>query len=83
MYGIPHGWGANILMWNTDVVKPAPDSWGAVFDANSPYKGKITAYDAPIYIADAALYLTKTQPDLGIKNPYALTRTSSTRRSLC
>jgi putative spermidine/putrescine transport system substrate-binding protein len=71
-YGIPHGRGANLLMYRTDVVKPAPTSWGAVFDANSPYKGKITAYDSPIYIADAALYLMKTQPDLGIKNPYAL-----------
>jgi putative spermidine/putrescine transport system substrate-binding protein len=71
-YGIPHGWGANLLMWNSDVVKPDPDSWGVVFDTNSPYKGKVTAYDAPIYIADAALYLMKTQPDLGIKNPYAL-----------
>ncbi|MFI5429401.1 extracellular solute-binding protein [Aeromicrobium sp. UC242_57] len=36
------------------------------------YKGKVTAYDSPIYIADAALYLMKHQPDLGIKNPYAL-----------
>lgn len=71
-YGIPHGWGANYLMWNTDVVKPDPDSWGAVFDANSPYKGKVTAYDAPIYIADAALYLMKTKPELGIKDPYSL-----------
>ena len=71
-YGIPHGWGANYLMWNTDVVKTAPDSWGAVFDANSPYKGKVTAYDAPIYIADAALYLMKTKPELKITNPYAL-----------
>ncbi len=71
-YGIPHGWGANLLMWNTDVVKPAPDSWGAVFDPSSPYKGKVTAYDAPIYIADAALYLMKTTPALGITNPYAL-----------
>ena len=32
----------------------------------------MTAYDSPIYIADAALYLMKTKPDLGIKNPYAL-----------
>src|SRR5215467_13096187 len=71
-YGIPHGRGANLLMYRTDVVNPAPTSWGAVFDANSPYKGKITAYDSPIYIADAALYLMKTKPDLGIKNPYAL-----------
>jgi putative spermidine/putrescine transport system substrate-binding protein len=72
MYGIPHGRGANLLMWRTDKVSPAPDSWGAVFDANSPYKGKVTAYDSPIYIADAALYLMKTKPDLGIKNPYEL-----------
>jgi putative spermidine/putrescine transport system substrate-binding protein len=72
MYGIPHGRGANLLMFRTDKVSPEPTSWGAVFDANSPYKGKITAYDSPIYIADAALYLMKTKPDLGIKNPYAL-----------
>ncbi|MGR6317980.1 ABC transporter substrate-binding protein [Micromonospora soli] len=71
-YGIPHGRGANLLMYRTDVVKPAPTSWDAVFDANSPYKGKITAYDSPIYLADAALYLMKHQPELGIKNPYAL-----------
>ena len=71
-YGVPHGRGANLLAYRTDIVKPAPTSWGAVFDANSPYKGKITAYDSPIYIADAALYLMKTKPELGIKYPYAL-----------
>jgi spermidine/putrescine-binding protein len=72
MYGAPHGYGANLLMWRTDDVKPAPTSWSAVFDAASPYKGKVTAYDDPIYIADAALYLKNTKPDLGIKNPYEL-----------
>jgi len=72
MYGIPHGWGANVLMWNPKVVTTPPTSWSAVFDANSPYKGKITAYDSPIYIADAALYLEKTKPELKITNPYAL-----------
>jgi len=72
MYGAPHGRGANLLMWRTDKVTPAPDSWGAVFDSASPYKGKITAYDDPIYIADAALYLSKTQPSLNITNPYEL-----------
>ena len=71
-YGIPHGRGANLLMWRTDVVKQAPDSWGVVFDPNSPYKGKVTAYDSPIYIADAALYLKATKPELGITNPYEL-----------
>jgi putative spermidine/putrescine transport system substrate-binding protein len=72
MYGVPHGRGANLLMWRTDIVKPAPTSWSVVWEADSPYKGKITAYDSPIYIADAALYLMKTQPDLGIENPYEL-----------
>jgi putative spermidine/putrescine transport system substrate-binding protein len=72
MYGVPHGWGANLLMYRTDLVKPAPTSWGAVFTDASKYHGKVTAYDSPIYIADAALYLMKTQPDLGIKDPYAL-----------
>ncbi|HEY8823241.1 MAG TPA: spermidine/putrescine ABC transporter substrate-binding protein, partial [Dermatophilaceae bacterium] len=33
------------------------------------------AYDSPIYIADAALYLMNTKPQLGIKNPYALDAT--------
>ena len=71
------------LMYNNDVVTPAPDSWGVVFDKASPYKGKVTAYDSPIYIADAALYLKSTQPDLGITDPYALTRSSSTPPSSC
>ncbi len=71
-YGVPHGRGANLLMWRTDKVKPAPDSWGVVFDPKSPYKGKVTAYDSPIYIADAALYLKATKPELGIDNVYEL-----------
>jgi putative spermidine/putrescine transport system substrate-binding protein len=71
-YGVPHGWGANLLMYRTDLVTPAPTSWGAVFDPNSPYKGHVTAYDDPIYIADAALYLKSTRPDLHITDPYEL-----------
>ena len=72
-YGIPHGYGANLLMYNADEVEK-PTSWGAVFEETEleKYKGKVTAYDSPIYIADAALYLMKTQPELGIENPYAL-----------
>ena len=44
-----------------------------MFDDAGKYKGKVTAYDSPIYIADAALYLSKTKPELGIKDPYSLT----------
>jgi putative spermidine/putrescine transport system substrate-binding protein len=73
-FGIPHGWGANYLMYNSKEVTTAPDSWAVVFDTASPYKGKVTAYDAPIYIADAALYLATAKPELGIKDPYSLTQ---------
>jgi putative spermidine/putrescine transport system substrate-binding protein len=59
-------------MWNTDEVKPAPNSWGVVFGGSSDYPGEVTAYDSPIYIADAALYLMKHNPELGIQDPYAL-----------
>ena len=43
-----------------------------MWESNSPAKGKISPYDDAIYIADAATYLMATQPNLGIKNPYAL-----------
>jgi putative spermidine/putrescine transport system substrate-binding protein len=74
-YGTPHGWGGNLLMWRTDKVKPAPTSWDVVFDPAkaATQKGKITAYDSPIYIADAALYLKAHKPELGITDPYELT----------
>jgi putative spermidine/putrescine transport system substrate-binding protein len=74
-YGVPHGRGANLLMYNTKEVTPAPDSWGVVWDPASKYKGKITAYDSPIYIADAALYLKATKPELKIDNVYELDQT--------
>ena len=74
-YGVPHGRGANLLMVNTDVVTEGADSWAITFEADSPYAGKISAYDSPIFIADAAVYLMATQPELGITYPYALDQT--------
>ncbi|CAN5454130.1 ABC transporter substrate-binding protein [soil metagenome] len=71
-YGVPHGYGANLLMYNTDVYPGGLDSWSAVFDDASQHAGEVTAYDSPIYIADAAVYLMSTKPDLGITNPYSL-----------
>ena len=78
VYGVPWMYGPNFLMYNTDDVTPAPTSWDVVFEtelngAANPYAGSITAYDFPIYIADAAVYLMTHQPDLGITDPYALT----------
>jgi putative spermidine/putrescine transport system substrate-binding protein len=79
-YGVPYMYGPNFLMYNKDVVKPAPTSWDVVFEPTlngqpNPYSGKITAYDSPIYIADAALYLKSHDPSLGISDPYELTST--------
>jgi putative spermidine/putrescine transport system substrate-binding protein len=77
-YGVPYEWGPNILMYNTDVVSPAPKSWDITWEPTingqpNPYTGKITGYDSPIFIADAAMYLMAHQPDLGITDPYELT----------
>ena len=71
-YGVPHGRGANLLMWNTQELGETLDSWSIVFDPNSKAKGKLSLYGSPIYIADAAVYLMATKPDLGIKDPYSL-----------
>jgi putative spermidine/putrescine transport system substrate-binding protein len=73
MYGVPHGRGANLLMWRSDQVDDL-NSWSAVFDEKemAKNKGKITAYDNPIYIADAAVYLKAHNPELKITNPYEL-----------
>jgi putative spermidine/putrescine transport system substrate-binding protein len=72
-YGISLQWGPNTLLYNTKQVKPAPRSWAALYDPK--YKGKVTVPDNPIQIADAALYLMKTKPSLGIKDPYELNQT--------
>jgi putative spermidine/putrescine transport system substrate-binding protein len=71
-YGVSLQWGPNTLIYNTTKVKPAPTSWSVIYSPK--YKGKITVPDNPIQIADAALYLSKTKPGLGIKDPYELTK---------
>jgi putative spermidine/putrescine transport system substrate-binding protein len=76
-YGVPYQWGANVLAYNTNVFKEAPKSWSVVFEEqNLPdgksNKGRVQAFDGPIYIADAALYLMGKKPELGIKDPYEL-----------
>ncbi len=76
-YGVPFMWGPNVLMYNTETFKEAPTSWSVVFEPQDlpdgkPNEGRVQAYDGPIYIADAALYLKATRPELGIENPYEL-----------
>ena len=77
-YGVPYSSGFNVLGYNTEVFGDTPpDSWSVVFEETTlpdgeSNAGRIQAYDGPIYIADAALYLSSTQPDLGIEDPYQL-----------
>jgi putative spermidine/putrescine transport system substrate-binding protein len=77
-YGVPYQWGPNVLAYRTDVFKTPPDSWSVVFEEQKlpdgkPNKGRVQAYDGPIALADAALYLMSKKPELGIKDPYELT----------
>jgi putative spermidine/putrescine transport system substrate-binding protein len=74
MYGVPHGYGANVLMYRTDKIQQRPTSWSIVWDQSSPAADHVTAYDSPIYIADAALYLKAHRPELGITDVYELDR---------
>ncbi|MDI9314184.1 MAG: ABC transporter substrate-binding protein [Hydrotalea sp.] len=76
-YGVPYQWGPNGLLYNTNVFKKAPTSWSVVFEEQKLPDGKsnagrVQAYDGAIYVADAALYLKKKDPSLGIKDPYQL-----------
>jgi putative spermidine/putrescine transport system substrate-binding protein len=71
-YGVPHGRGPNLLLFRTDVLPESTNSWDVIWDKGAPYKGKISIYDDSIFIADAAVYLKATQPDLNITNPYQL-----------
>ncbi|HSS62173.1 MAG TPA: ABC transporter substrate-binding protein [Candidatus Limnocylindrales bacterium] len=71
-YGISLQWGPNTLLYNTKKFPNKPTSWQVIYDPAN--KGLITVPDNPIQIADAALYLSKTQASLGIKDPYELTQ---------
>ena len=78
-YGTPYAWGSNVLMYNTDAFgDKVPDSWNVVWEEQMLADGKsnknrVQAFDGPIHIADAAMYLMYHNPELGIKDPYELT----------
>jgi putative spermidine/putrescine transport system substrate-binding protein len=78
-YGTPYQWGPNVLMYNTNTFPEPPTSWNVVFEEQTlpdgqSNGGRVQAYEGPIYLADAALYLKNHKPELGIKDPYELTR---------
>ncbi|MDX2308553.1 MAG: ABC transporter substrate-binding protein [Hyphomicrobium sp.] len=76
-YGVPYQWGPNLLLYSTTVFKEPPTSWSVVFQEQTlpdgkSNKGRVQAYNGPIYIADAALFLMRNKPELKITNPYEL-----------
>jgi putative spermidine/putrescine transport system substrate-binding protein len=78
-YGTPYQWGANVLMYNTTAFPEPPTSWSVVFEEQMladgiSNRGRVQAFDGPIHIADAALFLMYHRPELGITDPYELTR---------
>ncbi len=79
-YGVPYQWGSNVLMYNTDAFGDTPPtSWSVIFEEQTlpdgeSNVGRVQAYDGPIYVADAALYLKAHNPELGITDVYSLDR---------
>lgn len=61
--GIPHGRGPELLLWRTDVVRPAPRRWDVLYDHR--YAGRIGMYDSAIELAAASAHL-------GLRSPYEL-----------
>ena len=59
-YGVTFAWGPNVLIYNTQKVEPAPQSWNVLFDPQ--YTGRIALPDNPMTIADVALWLGKDDP---------------------
>lgn len=76
-YGVPWQWTPNLLLYDTSVFPTPPASWSVVFERQDlpdgrTNAGRVAAFDAPISIADASLYLFYNRRDLHIMNPYQL-----------
>ena len=69
-YAVPQGRVANLELFRSDYLPADTTSWAPIW--SSALRGRISIYGEPIFIADAALYLQTTRPDLRITNPYEL-----------
>jgi putative spermidine/putrescine transport system substrate-binding protein len=73
-YGVPWRWQPNVLAYDTTHFAQAPTSWSVLFESGSGAAAAphLLAAPEPIAIADVAIYLSATHPELGIVDPYAL-----------
>ncbi len=60
LYGMPFTWGPDYLIYDADVVKEEPKSWGVFWDPE--YKGKVSIWDdiSNIYLVGQMAGLDKT-----------------------
>jgi len=72
-YGVPHGRGPNLLIWNTEEVDEQT-TWDGIWENAGDYEGKLSIFDSQDFIADAALHIMASDDDMGITNPYQLTQ---------
>lgn len=72
LIGIPLIWAPNYMLYNKFFFSEKPDSWAITFEKSEGPDNwqKITAYDDPLYIADAILYLKYKNPELEITDIY-------------
>jgi putative spermidine/putrescine transport system substrate-binding protein len=72
-YGQPFRWQPQVLAYDNKLHAQAPSSWQPLFEpaVASAVPDRLAAAE-PIAIADAALYLAATRPELQIDDPYAL-----------
>ena len=86
MYGIPHGRGANLLMCNTDEVKPGADvlERGLRPESGGEAEGQGHGVRQPdLHRRRGAVPDGSTSPIWGSRTPTSWTRSSSTPRSTC
>ena len=60
IYGLPWAFGPNPLIYDTIKIKPAPDSWGALWDKK--YRGKLSLQDDIATLYMVAQYLGMDDP---------------------
>ena len=69
-YAVPQGRSANLEVFRTDFLPPDTQSLELIWSPS--LHGRVSIYDDPMFLADAALYLKRTRPRLGIASPYEL-----------
>ena len=73
VYGVPHGWGANVLQYNTEVVDSGAHELGRGLRSRLAVRRQDRRRTTRRSTSPTRrVYLMATQPDLGIENPYAL-----------